>query len=227
MAQRIILNDRRQFIGAGVAALSLALVPYRAQARGLTGILGDASDRALSKLGEQDGFYRDLAVRIMLPGSKGRFARSLLKAGDKLGLTRNLSRSLNDAASLAANEAKPVFREAIGGLRLTDVPDIIRYKDGGTRYLASSAGGMLRDKVHPLIENALGQTGAFTQLDQLAQQNGLLGQFVALARLDRQSLSNSVTDQALRGIYRYIGNEEAGLRKGGRNIGELLGDIIR
>ena len=81
-------------------------------------------------------------------------------------------------------------------------------KDGGTQYLKRSAGDELRAKVRPLIVAALQQIGAFDQLDKLNSGGGLLSS----AGLNRDGLSDSVTDQALKGIYAYMGNEEAKLR---------------
>jgi hypothetical protein len=218
--------SRRNLMGVGVAALVASMIPATAYAKGLTSLLADASDNSLNKLGEKDGFYRDLAVRILLPGSKGKLARSLLKTGDKLGLTSKLTRSLNDAASLAANEAKPIFRDAINGLKLRDVPNILTQNDGGTQYLKTSAGSALQSKVQPLVVAALGKVGAFNQLDNLAKQKGVLGQFVKIAKLDNQSLSDSVTEQALKGIYSYMGSEEGQLRKKIGNVGDILKDIF-
>ncbi len=218
---------RRQMIGTALGAIAAATIPATAHAKGLTSLIADASDKSLDKLGQKDGFYRDLAVRILLPGSKGKIARSLLKTGDKLGLTTKLTRSLNDAASMAATEAKPIFRSAINGLSFNDVPGIATQKDGGTQYLQRTSGAVLRDKVRPLVVSALGKVGAFKQLDSMAQQKGVLSRFVTMAKLDNKSLSDSVTDQALKGIYSYISGEEAQLRGKVGNIGDLLGTIFK
>jgi Protein of unknown function (DUF4197) len=219
---------RRELIALSGLAFAGALLPSTAHAGlGITNLLAKASDGALDKLGLQDGFYNDLAVRILLPGTKGKLVRSLLRTGDKLGLTTKLTKGLNDAASLAAKEAKPIFRDAISGLSFSDVPGIATQRDGATQYLRRSAGDTLRGKVQPLVVSALGTVGAFNRLDTMAQSGGALGQFVSLAKLNRASLSESVTDQALNGIFSYIGNGEAGLRGKITNIGDLLGGIIK
>ena len=73
----------------------------------------------------------------------------------------------------------------------------------------SSAGTGLRTKIRPLILSALEKTGAFSQLGKLGSTAGLL----AGAGISREGLTDSVTDQALAGIFKYIGNEEAALRE--------------
>ena len=92
-------------------------------------------------------------------------------------------------------------------------------KDGATRYLQSSAGGVLTEKVRPLVTGALESVGAYRQLDQLGRNSQLL----SLAGVSHDRLTDSVTEQALKGIFLYMGNEEAALRK---NPGKLLKGVF-
>ncbi len=189
----------------------------------LTGVLGKASDSALTKLAQPGTYFNDSSIRIGIPGL-GSTGSSLLGLGDKLGVTNGLTKSVNDAAGLAANVAKPVFRKAISGLSLTDAPGIINKSDGATQYLRQSAGTDLRTKVRPLIVSALEKTGAFSQLDKMGSASNLLSG----AGLNRDGLSNTVTDQALNGIYKYIGAEEGKLRANPLGkAGSLPGGIIK
>lgn len=207
----VILTRRDALFAVG--ATSVALLPGVAYAGlldslGLTKLLGNASDSALNKLGETDGFYRDLAVRIALPGATGKLARKALRFGDKLGVTAKLTKSLNDAASLAALEAKPVFRSAISQIKLKDVPGIATQKDGASQYLLRTAGSDLALKVKPLISSALDKVGAYQQLSSMNKAGGLL----ASLGLTNDKLTDSVSKQAMNGIFSYIGQEEAKLR---------------
>jgi Protein of unknown function (DUF4197) len=210
------LGLRAAFAIGVVAVVSVAGTPAEASALdggGIKKLLGGASDNALDKLSKPGAFYADTAIRILLPGAKGKLASKLLKTSDKLGVTSKLTKSLNDAAGFAAQEAKPVFRSAVDGLSLADVPGIALKNDGATEYLKKSADTDLRLKVRPLIVSALTKVGAFDQLEKLGNGGGLLN----LAKLDRDSLTESVTDQTMKGIYNYMAKEEAGLR------GNLLG----
>lgn len=196
---------------AAVAALPLA------------GLLGQASDSALDKLARPGAFQADPAVRIVAPGLAGR-AGGLLKLADQAGLTAKLSKALNDAAGIAAGQAKPIFRTAIDRITVPDALAITRAQDGGTQYLKQSAGAELRDKLRPLMVGALGQTGAYAQVDRVGGMGGgLLGQ----AGLSRDTLTNSVTDQALNGIYKYMGTEEARVRANPAGSAKSLLDRLR
>lgn len=234
---------RRLFLmglGAGVATLAL---PGTAQAKalGLGKILGMATDGALDKLAQPGAFYDDPDIRIGLPlvgnlggglgdalggglgGGLGGVAGAVLGAGQGTGLFDGLVRKLNDAAGAAAGEAKPIFRSAIDDLSFRDVPGIVSQNDGATRYLKQSAGDELHGKMRPLVDSALGDTGAYTQLDDLSAKHSMLSQ----AGLDRDGLGNWVTKQGLNGIFKYIGSEEAKLRANplGKADGLLKGVI--
>lgn len=213
---------RRRLLAGVIGMAALAQAPWamaQLPGDGLKGLIGGASDGALDKLAVPGAFYRDTAVRILLPGAGGKAASKLFGMGDRLGLTTTLTKSLNDAAGRAAGEAKPVFRSAIDDLRWSDAPALVGKKDGATRYLQSSAGDTLFGKVSPLIGSALENVGAYRQLDQLGKGNSLL----ASAGLTRDGLTRSVTEQALKGIFHYMAGEEAALR---RNPAGLLKGIF-
>ncbi len=186
---------------------------------GITKLLGNASDSALTKLSAPDGFYRDTAIRILLPGTTGKLARKLMSTGDRLGLTTKLTKSLNDAASLAANEAKPIFRSAISSLKLSDVPGLALDKQGGTQFLQKTAGVELQSKVRPLIAAALTKVGAYDQLAKVGKANAFLGRL----GISNEKLTNSVSEQAMNGIFKYMGSEEANLRA---NPGKILDKVL-
>lgn len=195
----------------------------------MKGLLGTASDSALDQLSRPGAFYADEAVRILLPGPLQK-ASKLMKFADRAGITNNLTRSINDAAGLAAQEAKPVFRSAIDSMTLTDGVGIVTGGDtGGTQYLRRTSGEVLRQKMRPLVSDALGRTGALKQLDTLGSGGGTGGMLGALAGVDisRDGLIDSVTDQAMAGIFTYIGREEATFRQNPLKAGQKLLDSIR
>ena len=210
MARRMLLAGIAGIAALGQAPWALAKLPKS----GVKGLIAGASDGALDKLAQPGAFYRDTAVRILLPGASGKLASKLFGMGDKLGLTTNLTRSLNDAGGKAAGEAKPVFRAAIDDLRWSDAPALVTKKDGATRYLQTSAGDVLFTKVSLLVGSALQNVGAFRQLDDLSKGNSLL----ASAGLTHDGLTKSVTEQALKGIFQYMAGEEAALRKNPANL---------
>ena len=205
---------------AGLLSLSplLLAAPVAAQSFGspLTGLLGKASDSALTKLAQPGAFMRDDAVRIMLPGPLRKMS-GLMKFADQSGVTSGLSKSINDAAGMAADAAKPIFRSAISNISLKDAPAIVGKSDGATQYLRTSAGAALAARIRPLVASALGRTGAFAQLDKVGA-SGMLSS----AGISRDGLTGSVTDQTMNGIFKYMGTEEARMRSDPMSVGKKL-----
>ena len=208
-----------------MAALVVLAAPASAKAQiaaPVTSLLGKASDSALDQLAQPGTFYNDQAVRILLPGPFKQAAK-LMAITDKVGLTDKLTRGINDAAGMAAGEAKPIFRNAINTMSLSDGVGIVSQGDGATRYLRDSSTDALRGKMRPLILAALERTGVFGQLTKLGKNASLL----RMAGIDREGLTDSVTDQAMGGIFTYIGSEERKLRadplSAGRSILQGLG----
>ncbi len=217
--------DRRNILKAGMVLAGIGASPFIAQpafaqSGGLKNLLGNASDNALDKLGEPGAFYADKAVRVLLPGPLKR-ASDILRFTSKAGLTGDITRTLNNAAGQAALEAKPVFRSAIDGLTLTEGLGIVTGGDtAGSQYLRKTAGEELGGKVRPLIESALGDLGAYKQVERL----GSLSSLARLGGMDisRDGLTDSVKDQAMDGIFTYIGREEADFRRNPLDRGKNL-----
>ena len=192
---------------APLALVTLAATPAAAQSSGVKGILGDASDNALDKLSEPGAFYADKAVRILLPGPLQK-ATSILRFTSKAGLTTDITKTLNDAAGKAALEAKPVFRSAIDGLTLQDGVGIVTGGEAaGSDYLRRTSGEELAVKVRPLVE----RLGSLSSIARLGGTD-----------LSRDGLTDSVTDQAMEGIFTYIGKEEANFRSNPLDKGKKL-----
>ncbi|MEM6584686.1 MAG: DUF4197 domain-containing protein [Pseudomonadota bacterium] len=223
---------RRTLIAGITATSGLALLPGAAHAQlglgglGLSSILGKATDSALDKLAQPGAFYDDEDIRVGLPivgNSSGGLLGSILGGASRLGVLDGVTRKINDAAGIAAGEAKPIFREAIDNLSFSDAPDIIKQDDGGTQYLRSSSNDVLHAKLQPLVDSALESLGVYSTFDSLAQKHS----FIRRAGLNRESINTSVTDQGLDGIFSYVGNEEREFRKdpiGG--VTKSLGDLF-
>lgn len=231
-----VSSNRRSFILGASTLGAAAFMPASLRAQGLgdllgrggggglglSSILGKATDSALDKLAVPGAFYGDEDVRIGLPGlggsKTGGIFGSILSGAGRLGILDGITREINDAAGVAAGEAKPIFREAIDGLSFSDAPGIIRENDGGTQYLRSSSNDRLHSRLEPLVDSALDRAGVYKTFDGLADKHS----FIRRAGLNRESINRSVTDQGLDGIFSYIGAEERAFRK--NPLGGLLGN---
>ena len=192
--------------------------PAVAQSGGLGDLLGGVSDSALDKLAQPGAFFNDESVRIPLPGLMEKAAKLLRFTSDK-GLTKDLAKSMNDVASLAAAEAKPLFREAINGLSLKDGIDIGKSNNGATDYLRESSEGSLSDKIRPLVSKAMGDSGTLDQLNVLSSNK-----IVSKLGISSDSVTDHVTEKTMDGIFKYMAAEESKVRKNPlKAIGSVLG----
>jgi hypothetical protein len=200
-------------------------------------MLIEASDKALDRLARPGAFSTDDAIRIILPGQPDE-AAALAEMADKAGMTARLQRALNDAAGLAAGQAKPIFRRAIQRMTLKDTIRILSKDHGATNYLRKSSGDELYAMLRPIIANALDRTGAY-KLAKL-QSSGMLAELThgrgpaaeptadppaaaeddplwdpeaAAAPTTREALADNVTDQAMHGIFKYIARQEEKIRQ--------------
>lgn len=220
ITKKLRLSAATIFLAVPLSISPLMSAPAHAQNTGVKSLLGDASDGALDKLSKPGAFYADKAVRVLLPGPL-KNATKILRFTSKAGLTKDITKNLNDAAGKAALEAKPIFRSAIDNLTLTDGVGIVTGGGtGGTDYLRKTSGEELAIKIRPLVEKALGEVGAYKQVESL----GSISALSSLGGLDlsRDGLTDSVTEQAMDGIFSYIGNEEANFRKNPLDKGKKL-----
>ncbi len=223
-AKKLKLTAAAAMLAAPLSTTPLFSAPAHAQSTGVKSLLGDASDGALDKLSQPGAFYADKAVRVLLPGPL-KNATKILRFTSKAGLTKDITKNLNDAAGKAALEAKPIFRSAIDNLTLTDGVGIVTGGGtGGTDYLRKTSGEELAVKVRPLVEKALGEVGAYKQVESLGSLSALSS--IGGLDLSRDGLTDSVTEQAMDGIFSYIGAEETKFRKNPLKKGKKLLDGI-
>ncbi|WP_254054268.1 DUF4197 domain-containing protein [Sphingorhabdus sp. EL138] len=223
-AKKLKLTVAAAMFAAPLSMTPLFSAPAYAQSTGVKSLLGDASDGALDKLSQPGAFYADKAVRVLLPGPL-KNATKILRFTSKAGLTKDITKSLNDAAGKAALEAKPIFRSAIDNLTVTDGVGIVTGGGtGGTDYLRKTSGEELAVKIRPLVEKALGEVGAYKQVESLGSLSALSS--IGGLDLSRDGLTDSVTEQAMDGIFSYIGAEETKFRENPLKKGKKLLDGI-
>jgi len=201
------------------SSVALVSTPAVAQTGGFSQILGGASDKALDKLSQPGAFFSDKAVRILLPGPLQK-ASKLLRITGQGDAVKDLQKTMNDVAGRAANEAKPIFRNAIDGINLRDGVGIAKSSSGATDFLRDSSGDVLSQKIRPLVFKAMGESGAFNQLDKLSSNK-----VVSQLGLNSEKMTDHVTKKTMEGIFKYMAAEESKVRKNPlKALGGLFGN---
>ena len=175
---------------------------------GLKEALSLGAEKSSDKLSVKDGFFKDAAVKILLPKEVQEVQSKLRMLG--MGkLVDNAILSMNRAAEDASKAAAPIFLSAIKQMTVTDALNILRGADtSATGYLRKTTTSELTGSFKPVIEESLQKVDATKYWKDL---------FTAYNRFSSTpvdtDISSYVTSKALDGIFHYVAQEEINIRK--------------
>jgi hypothetical protein len=196
-------------ICANAMALSLGDLSQKDATGGLKDALTQGAQIAVKQLGTPGGFSNNPDVKIELPGKLGKVAGKMkaFGMGDQVD---QLETSMNQAAEAAVVQAQPILVDAVKNMSVSDAKGILSGgNDSATQYLNKSSREQIRAKFLPIVKQATDKVG-------LAQKyNAFAGQAATLGVVDAKSanVENYVTEQALDGLFKMIGEQEATIRK--------------
>jgi len=202
---------------AGAGPLSEADI-----AAGLREALATGTSRAVGRIGVPDGFWANPSLNIPLPDS----LKKVEKAMRALGQGRTVDEfhlSLNRAAEAAVPEAVPIFTNAIKAMTLADARQIL---DGpptaATEYFRGKTLPALIGRFKPVVMHATSSVGATRKYKELAAKVGRYA-----SGFEAQDLDAYVTERALSGLFRTLGEEERKIRQDpGARTSELLRKVF-
>lgn len=186
---------------------------------GLKEALQIGSGNVVNRLGRVDGFNKDSAVHIPLPGQLDSVKSALGHVGMS-GLLDDLELKINRAAEVATPRAKEIFRQAIAEMRFEDVKSILNGpNDAATQYFRGKMSPSLADEMQPIVDTSLLEVGAIKAYDNTMTKYQSLP-FVPDVKAD---LSNYVVQEGIEGIFYYMAREEAEIRTNpAKRTSELL-----
>ena len=177
-------------------------------ASGLREALDFGIDKQVTKLTQKNGFYGNNLVKILLPEELQKVDKTLRDIG--LGsLADEGLKVLNRAAEDAVKEATPIFVDAVKEITFTDAKNILLGNDtSATRYLESTTTSELYSKFNPVIKNSFSKVGA----DQI--WSNIINKYNAVPFTNNVNpdLTDYVTNEALKGVFVMIGQEEKQIR---------------
>lgn len=175
---------------------------------GLKEALALGAEKSGSKLSATDGFFKDAAVKILLPKEVQEVEKKMRMFG--MGkLVDNAVLSLNRAAEDASKSAAPIFLSAIKKMTVTDALNILRGTDtAATGYLRKTTSPELVASFMPVIEESL------KKADATKYWKDVFGTYNRFSSKPVDTDINSyVTAKALDGIFYYVAQEEINIRK--------------
>ncbi len=176
---------------------------------GLKEALRVGGERVVAQLGKTDGFNADPKIHISLPEDLQKVQSSLSKVGMS-SMVDDLELRLNRAAEVATPKAKKLFGDAINEMSMDDVQAIYQGpNDAATTYFKGKMSKPLAAEMKPIVDESLAQVGAIQSYDNLMSKYKSLP-FVPDVKTD---LSDHVLDKSMEGIFYYMAQEEAAIRK--------------
>ena len=178
-------------------------------AAGLKQALQFGVNQGVDLLHKEDGYFKDEAVRILLPEELKKVDQGLRKIG--LGnLADEGLKVLNRAAEDAVVEAKPIFVKAITDFTFDDAKRILTSQNDleATLYLQNTTSSALQAAFSPKIAASLSKVGA----DRIWAEIISKYNSIPLVQPVNPDLTGYVTEQAIKGLFVKVGDKEKEIR---------------
>lgn len=177
-------------------------------AGGLREALNNGISKQVTKLTAVDGFYKNEAVKILLPEELRKVDSGLRKIGLSALADEGL-KVLNRAAEDAVKESTPIFVDAVRNITFTDAKTILMgNENSATTYLQNSTSTALYGKFNPVIKNSFNKVGA----DKVWANIITKYNSIPLVNKVNPDLTDYVTNQAMNGVFKMIAVEEKNIR---------------
>ncbi|HMI61883.1 MAG TPA: DUF4197 domain-containing protein, partial [Puia sp.] len=187
---------------------------------GLKEALSRGTTKSSDKLSAADGFFRDAAVKILLPPEAAKVEKTLRSAGFGKQVDDAIL-SLNRAAEDAAKSAAPIFLNAITHMSVSDGLGILKGADtAATGYLRKSTSVQLTTAFRPVIDSSLQKTGATKYWKTVFDTYNRM----PLVSKVNTDLPSYATQKALDGVFYYVAQEEKNIRQ---NPAAQVDDLLK
>ena len=195
---------------------------------GIKEALAQGVDRAVRQLGKPDGFFRDQAVKILVPEKLRRLAdlARQLGAGKKVDA---FELSMNRAAEKAVPAAANILADSVRQMTLQDAIALVRGGDtSATDFFRRTSEQKLYDAFRPIVAKQTAEVGVTQKYKDFSKKAG--GNALAGALLGGQGgtssadLDDYVTREAIDGLFHVIAEQEKQIRS---NPAARTTDLLR
>lgn len=189
-------------------------------ATGLKEALNNGISKQVSKLTATDGFYKNEAVKILLPQELQKVDKTLRSIGMSSLADEGL-KVLNRAAESAVKEATPIFVDAVKNMTFYDAKTILMGNDSAaTTYLQNSTTTALYGKFSPVVQSSLSKVGADKVWESIITKYNS----IPLVNKVNPDLKDYVTKEATKGVFKMVAVEEKEIRT---NLNARTSDILK
>jgi len=176
---------------------------------GLKEALRVGTGNAVALTGRPDGFFKNAAIKILLP-EKLRTAGKTLRMIGMGSQVDALELGMNRAAEQAAPKAKQIFLNSLTRMTFSDARQILTGGDtAATDYFKRTSSGELTTTFAPIVHQAMENVGVVRQYNQL-MKNPMLS---SVANDKSFNLDDYVVGKSMDGLFYMVGEEEKKIRK--------------
>lgn len=203
-SQSSVKTSINKFLGKGKSgALSTEDI-----AAGLKEALSIGAQRGSDKLSAADGFFKNAALKILMPPEAKKVEETLRGIGMGKQVDQAIL-AMNRAAEDATKSAAPIFVNAVKSMTIDDAMGILKGGDNAaTNYLKGKTTPQLTEAFRPVIEQSL------QKVDATKYWNTIFSNYNRVAK-DKinPDLPAYVTEKALAGIFTQLAEEEKSIRQ--------------
>ena len=213
------IGDLRKRLGLKRGSLSDERV-----AAGLREALQVGTGNAVQLTGRVDGYFRNEAIKIIMPAQLRTIEKGLRKVGQGRQVD-DFVLSMNRAAERAAPTAKDIFWNAIKQLTFDDARRILSGGDSAaTEYFRGKTTDELTVAFRPTVEQAMNEVGATRLYGDLARR----AKSVPFVRIQTMDINAYVVAKALDGLFHVLSEEEQKIRTDpAARVTSLLKEVFR
>lgn len=178
-------------------------------ADGLKEALRVGIDNAVKLTGKTDGYFKNDAIKIVLPKKLSMLDAGLRAAGFGAQIDEFVL-SMNRSAEAAAPKARDIFIDGIMSMSFDDAMAI--YKGGNTAatdFFKKTSTPKLREAFLPVIKKTLAQYNVNQKYDLLLQKYRTIP---FSSKLPVPNVEDYILDQALNGLFVVLAQEESKIR---------------
>ena len=178
--------------------------------KGLRQLLDGSYTKAVQALGREDGFLKNVRVKIPAPKSL-RPVEKTVRALGRGPLADDFITAMNRAAERAVPEALNIFADSLKQITFDDARNIVTgQQDAATQFFRRTSEEKLRDKFRPIVEKFTLETGVTAQYKKFITKAGPLAR---LGGAEANDLDGYVTQKALDGLFLLMADEEKRIRE--------------
>lgn len=176
---------------------------------GLKEALQIGTGNAVAATGHLDGFFKNEAIKILVP-EKLRSAGRMLRMVGMGGQVDALELGMNRAAEQATPEAKQIFLRAVSNMTIADAKGILTGGDtAATDYFRKQSSAELTTTFAPIVHKSMENVGVVRQYNQIMNNR----MAAALANDRNFNLDNYVVGKTMDGLFYMLGEEEKKIRR--------------